>query len=55
MATCKYCGEKVGWFGSAHDGCCAQYESARAAVSKGVSEAIKQHTDAVLADFKNLL
>src|SRR5205807_8116506 len=55
MATCKYCGNKTGWFVDSHDACRSQYESARAAVSKGVTEVIHQHSNEALLEFKNVL
>ena len=58
MANCTYCGEKIGWFADRHDrhdACFAQYLSAAAAVSNGVTETIKQHNNEALVQFKSLL
>jgi hypothetical protein len=55
MAKCKYCGEKTGWFADHHDACFSKYQSAVAAVSNGVTEAIKQHNNEALLQFKSLL
>lgn len=55
MATCTYCGKKTGWFADHHDACFAQYQSTVAAVSKGVSKAIRQHDNEALVQLKNAL
>lgn len=55
MANCIYCGERAGWFTGHHDACLSKYQSTVAAVSDGVAEAIKQHNDEALAQFKSLL
>jgi hypothetical protein len=55
MANCKYCDKSAGWFSDHHDVCLSQYESAIAAVSEGVTEAIEHHNNEALLQFKNLL
>ncbi len=55
MANCTYCGEKTGWFADHHDACLSKYQAAVAAVSSGVTEAIKRHNNEALLQFKSLL
>jgi hypothetical protein len=55
MSNCTYCGEKTGWFAAHHDACFAQYQATVTAVCNGVTEAIKQHNNEALVQFKSLL
>jgi len=55
MAACKYCGQSAGWFLDHHNECLSKYNSVLAAVSDGVTQAIKHSDDAALLQLKNLL
>lgn len=46
MGKCTYCGEKAGWFRSAHPACQAANEATRADLPAALVDAFKDHGDA---------
>jgi hypothetical protein len=45
MSTCKYCGQKVGFFKNAHKECEAAYETGKANLVDLISQSINEGTD----------